>query len=956
MSNECLLVTGMHRSGTSMLTRVINLLGISISDELVEPGADNVTGFWEDKKIVDIDEKILQSVGSHHLDASFLPTDWYHQAVVRILAKSISDLMTAELSKADHMWMLKDPRIARLLPVYNEILSSLNVKSKMVIALRHPMEVAQSLLKRNGIPLEIGMRLWLQYHLECEKNSRHMDRVYVYYPYLLSDWQTQVERISQQLHIEWPETYDSIADSVRDFIQPNLRHHANGGDFDNDMPPEIRAFFNHLCEVAEDTAEVNTELSDSIREQQLATYYPPVTCSTNQKRVCLVTSDIVGPVNNGGIGTAFYHMAQHLKQENYHVTILYVSGVYAEKMTVNYWQEFYRKQGIEFIPLTASSNIALKYVSAQQSTNYQVYLWLKQHFFDMVFFHEWRGNGYYPVLAKSLNLAFSNTSFVVVTHSPFIWHTRFNCQGLGDADVLEIDYMERESVRLADSVVSPSHYLIDWCKSEHWQFPERTQVIQNITEDENDADESFEPYQQLTQADDIHEIVFFGRLEIRKGIKLFIEALGRLPIGYLENKTICFLGKNSQIHAKASTEFIQEYCAKHLDLSANIRIICKVHYSSAEAQSYLKEEGKLAVIASLCENSPYTVKEVIHRRVPFISTNTGGIAELIHEDDRATVLYDATPQALADKLAFVLSNGITTARPSVTNAQVKQQWTDFCQELLDYQTQQAKAASAVVHDKDRPLVSVCITHFERPHYLETALASIAKQTYPWKEVIVIDDGSKKQQSVDYLNHLEQAFASQDGWRLVRQENKYLGAARNRGFHEAKGTYILFMDDDNIALPEEIETLVDIAETHKADITIPGRYFFKANQEIMAHGVLRMGWMPIGPALQAAMFKNVIGDNNALFRRDMLEELGGYTEDYGIGFEDYELFIKAILADKKIIPVPEPLYFYRKDDDHEINNSMINNTSYIANRQRVMRVFREKYPELSTVFDRLVTVL
>lgn len=70
------------------------------------------------------------------------------------------------------------------------------------------------------------------------------------------------------------------------------------------------------------------------------------------------------------------------------------------------------------------------------------------------------------------------------------------------------------------------------------------------------------------------------------------------------------------------------------------------------------------------------------------------------------------------------------------------------------------------------------------------------------------------------------------------------------------------------------------------------------------------WLPIGGSLGSGIFINAFGDANALIERRVFEELGGFTTDYGIGYEDWELFTKAVLKGYRLEVIPEPLYYYR----------------------------------------------
>jgi glycosyltransferase involved in cell wall biosynthesis len=81
--------------------------------------------------------------------------------------------------------------------------------------------------------------------------------------------------------------------------------------------------------------------------------------------------------------------------------------------------------------------------------------------------------------------------------------------------------------------------------------------------------------------------------------------------------------------------------------------------------------------------------------------------------------------------------------------------------------------------------------------LQQALASIKTQTYQNIEVILVDDGSTKEESHRYLNLIENDFNAR-GWKIIRSSNNYLGAARNLAARHASGEYLMFMDDDNVA--------------------------------------------------------------------------------------------------------------------------------------------------------------
>src|SRR5262249_1695611 len=115
-----------------------------------------------------------------------------------------------------------------------------------------------------------------------------------------------------------------------------------------------------------------------------------------------------------------------------------------------------------------------------------------------------------------------------------------------------------------------------------------------------------------------------------------------------------------------------------------------------------------------------------------------------------------------------------------------------------------------------PLVSVCIPHRNRAELLNQAIRSIEAQSFTNIEVVLTDDGSDDEVSRVYLRFLEDSF-KQKGWKLIRQKPSGHRSARTEAARHARGEYLLFMDDDNLANPDEIETLVKVAIRTDADI-------------------------------------------------------------------------------------------------------------------------------------------
>src|SRR5208337_4923867 len=210
-----------------------------------------------------------------------------------------------------------------------------------------------------------------------------------------------------------------------------------------------------------------------------------------------------------------------------------------------------------------------------------------------------------------------------------------------------------------------------------------------------------------------------------------------------------------------------------------------------------------------------------------------------------------------------------------------------------------------------PTISVCIAHYNRPDYLRQALRSIAEQDRAPLEVIVVDDGSPGEGVQAELGSIEQEFDfTGQGWRLVRQENRYLGAARNRAAAEATGDFLLFMEEGDIAKPQAIGIFAAVARYANADALTclidvsEGR----SDPRFLQHADCRR--LFAGATLPLSLLYNTFGDSGALVRRTAFLAVKGFSGELAPGQENWELFVGLTARGYQIAVIPEPLFWGR----------------------------------------------
>lgn len=222
---NCIMVLGMHRSGTSALTRAISLLGAALPKNMLGANPTNETGHWEPLRLLELHDRMLAEAGSRWDDwRPFDPND-LGAARLRFYKAEIARLIDEEFGTAP-VFVLKEPRISRFVPLYAEILKRMNVDVRYVLTQRNPLAVIASLEKRDGFTSGFSALLWLRHELEAERATRRRPRVFVSYESMLRDWRTEIERIAAALQIEWPQSIIKAQTALSVHFSTDLQHHS----------------------------------------------------------------------------------------------------------------------------------------------------------------------------------------------------------------------------------------------------------------------------------------------------------------------------------------------------------------------------------------------------------------------------------------------------------------------------------------------------------------------------------------------------------------------------------------------------------------------------------------------------------------------------------------------------------------------------------------------------------
>jgi glycosyltransferase involved in cell wall biosynthesis len=643
----------------------------------------------------------------------------------------------------------------------------------------------------------------------------------------------------------------------------------------------------------------------------------------------IVSPDVVGPVYNGGIGTFVYHFARLLRQHNHRVTIVFTGRMERRPES---WRARYDHTGIQFIH-------AYRPYEANPSPP-AVGRWefihrgdvVREHLptdADVVYWQDWQADGFQAARVRRY-IPQSHTAFVTMLHSSSAWLREGMQQFPDDVErVLSLDFAERYTAQHSDYVASPSRYMLNWARDHGWSLPamERCAVLGY----------PYLPIETLEKplfpADRFRRLIFFGRLETRKGFDLLIETLRhvrqerRAVLNPLDE--IVLLGKDGQ-----HSHFSSENAAQLLRHELQRPVTVMKSLDSSDAQHYLRKHAadSLVVMPSLSDNFPYAVIETsLIPGLQFICSNVGGVPEIL-ENAGADNFFVPQIEAFSEKLIATLEAGPQHQQAAYDWRKHNQLWLAFHEHVCsDSQRKSTGSRSSAALPVD-----ICVPHRNHGRYLPELLAALDQQTNPQFNLFVVDDASTEPDSKTVFETMSAQYRHKANWHFVSNaRNEGLSQTRNIAAALGQAEYILFVDADNIPLPHMVEAYTNA-------ITLSGDDCLTCYLRAFEDGTDRTlySFLPLGSSPELGIFMNSFGDANFIIKRSVFEALHGFAtyceEDRIIAGEDHAFLAKLTLAGYRLDVVPDVLLHYRYRSD-----SLFRSTGLYANTMRALRVYRQQ---------------
>jgi glycosyltransferase involved in cell wall biosynthesis/GT2 family glycosyltransferase len=640
-------------------------------------------------------------------------------------------------------------------------------------------------------------------------------------------------------------------------------------------------------------------------------------------RVAIVSYDVQTiRGKSGGVGAFATRWANLLRQASDDVTIVMTRTDW-EPMSVDpQWRVRYQANGISLIELQSPPPLPTRWPEIATMRVSELAAPVLRNF-DIVYFQDWGNAGFHLLRERQYSLD-QGPVCVTVLHGPSEWELSSNevyPQLPGD---LHLAYQERYAARHSDFVVSPSRYMGQHLQKLGWEFPGEVRAL--------GLPMPLPPPPPPLPAPQIKRIAYFGRIEERKGIRIFVKAMQHLAKQSPARPDVVLLG------ASKSAELL-EFALRGLK-AAGFATTHLASLDSEQAAKYLRDHATetLCVVPSPSDNFPYAIVEAsLVPGLNLIACRGGGVAEILQ--DAAGQLSEPYPRELAAMIEERLRSPLAAAELAQYDcAAAEQRWLDF-----------HRMALAAVHKRTprrlpetKLSVDVCSTYFQKAPYLAQFVDALEQQTEAGFHVIAVNDGSPDEESNRVFAE-QAARVATHGWDFYRQENAFVDAARNSAAARGRGELILFVDSDDVPARNAVARMRDAMTLSGTDALICASYLFASDKppfDLTTGEIALPAYatcIPLGMDLVGGLVDpSAFGGSMFMVRRSVFEAMGGFRELRGAGHEDWEMYVRLALAGYKIDVLPELLQFYR-----QVEGSLARTLPSEASRRRLLDAYEDR---------------
>ncbi|OGO28646.1 MAG: hypothetical protein A2136_07510 [Chloroflexi bacterium RBG_16_54_11] len=659
--------------------------------------------------------------------------------------------------------------------------------------------------------------------------------------------------------------------------------------------------------------------------------------------IWLLTSEYP-PDFGGGIATYSHHTAEMLCQRGHSLTVFA-----ADEGQSGGWQVLEYSKRLRVVRFAANQSPQSNALGEFARWSYDAAIVLSDYCLkegkpDVLEVQEYLGLPYFILIRRLLpDEPLANLPVLVTAHTPLYLCHQFDQSQAYRFPGYWIGEMERYSMFAADGVVFPSKYLRNKIESGLPQVREHGRVIPN-------------PFQlqegsiYLRTSSQRRGFLFIAKLERRKGIVSLLSAFSHLWETGLD-EPLFLVGDDwyDELTERWMSEVIRQRYGKHIKAGL-------LHWEGKQPPQFVTEklsQVRAMVLPSLLENYPYAVMEAMAAGCPVVVSQSGGHAELVEPGKSGFVFSHEIPGDMENKIQSVLRLTPDEQGRMVTAAQVR------VSQICSYEVIAPQKEEALLWAQERAqprkyfpflrgskreytppadqalagkagMLSIVIPFFNLGKYLRATLESFTKLQHVPHEVIVIDDGSTDQNSIDMLQKLHERYR----FRYERTDNRGLPATRNRGAQLAQGEFLAFLDADDRMNALFYRRAVNILQIYQ-NVSYVGCW-------VQYFGEAKGYWPTWNPEPPYVLVHNPINTGALVYRKADYIRYGRNDPIFAFFAEDYDSLLSLFENGCRGVVIPEPFQKYRVRGDSLSHTITDSNTIWVY--QKLVHKHRNLYTD------------
>ena len=525
---------------------------------------------------------------------------------------------------------------------------------------------------------------------------------------------------------------------------------------------------------------------------------------------------------------------------------------------------------------------------------------------DVIEAQDYLGIAYYLLQFKHLLYKeFTGIPVVLTLHSPAFLYLEFNRVATFAFPDFWTCEMEKQAIRMADHLVSPTHFMAETVKA--YVAPgESVSVIRNPYAARSKA--SFAPQR--------NKLVYYGKLSPQKGSFELLAYFKELWDNQFPHPLYIIGGTDIVYHPEMETmgQLISKKYERYIS-AGQLILGNKIPPSSLESEL---KSAHVIILPSIVDNLPYVVIEAMALGKIVLASRQGGQREMITEGVDGYLFDHDLPGDLENKLklALALSDEQIAEMGRAAQQKVQEYYSPeligslklrLLEELKERVSQQKTFPFLHQENYDLPSsdtvtissrLSVVIPYYNMGSYISETVSSVKRSVYPDVEILIVDDGSTEPESIRMLEQM----ANLEGVTVYHKKNEGLADTRNFGAARASGEFLAFLDADDKVHPDYYKKAIQVLQEY-------GNVFFTGSW-VSYFGDSARKWVTFTPAPPYILVHNPLNTSGLVYKRSAFLKGGLNDRKVDYGLEDYESLVNMMVHGYNGVALPEFLFDYR----------------------------------------------